>query len=278
MTIAEALDWATARLQPTSDSPRLDAEVLLAFALGTNRAHLYTWPERVPEAPLLDKAKTLVEQRANGTPVAYLTGRQEFWSLPLEVGAATLIPRPATERLVELALERLPAGRTTSVLDLGTGSGAIALAIASERPLARVTAVDASGAALQIADRNRQHLKLAVELLQGDWYEPVAHRRFDLIVSNPPYIGTDEPEPGIGDCRFEPRQALIADDSGLADLRRIISQAPLQLEPGGHLLVEHGYRQGPVCRASFEAAGFANVSTARDLQGHERVTLGHWSP
>lgn len=274
MTIAEALEWAVRRLQEASDSPRLDAEVLLAHALGTARSHLYAWPERELDAAAAQRAEALIGRRAEGVPVAYLTGRQEFWSLPLEVNEATLIPRPETELLVELALARLPAAAPCTVLDLGTGTGAIALAIASERPQTTVTAVDVSSEALAVARRNSTRLGLAVELLQGDWYAPVGDRRFHLIAANPPYIGADEPEPAQGDLRFEPRLALIAEDDGLAALRHIAAQAPLHLESGGWLLVEHGYRQGAACRALFATAGLHDVATARDLQGHERVTLG----
>lgn len=276
MIISEALDWAAAQLRPASDSARLDAEVLLAHALGVTRTYLYTWPDRPLTAEALARAQELLEQRARGVPVAYLTGRQEFWSLSLTVSEATLIPRPETELLVELALERLTTEQATSVLDLGTGSGAIALAIASERPLARVTAVDSSREALAVTDINAQRLGLRLELFEGDWYTPVADRTFDIIVSNPPYIGRDEPEPQLGDSRFEPRQALIAESHGLADLTRIVEQAPAHLPANGWLLVEHGYRQGPACRELFTTAGFSDVETARDLQGHERVTFGRW--
>lgn len=274
MTIEEALAQAAARLQGTSDSPRLDAEVLLCHTLGVSRAHLYTWPTQQLDAAMEQRLQTLIEQRVRGVPVAYLTGRQEFWSLPLEVSEATLIPRPETELLVERALDLLPAALPCTVLDLGTGSGAIALALASERRQAKICAVDASAAALQVASRNSRRLGLVIELLQGDWYAPVAGRRFHMIVSNPPYIGADEPEVSQGDCRFEPRQALVAGDTGLAALQRIIQGAPEHLEPGGWLLVEHGYRQGAACRTLFHESGFSAVETVPDLQGHERITLG----
>jgi release factor glutamine methyltransferase len=266
-----------ARLDGASDSPRLDAEVLVAFALSVGRTHLYTWPAQDLEADVTARIRDLIEQRARGVPVAYLTGQQEFWSLPLEVNEATLIPRPETELLVELALARLPRRQPAAVLDLGTGSGAIALAIASERPLARVAAVDISDDALQVARRNRERLRLTAELLQGHWYTPVDARRFQVIVANPPYVGPDESEPMLGDCRFEPRQALIAGDAGLADLRCVVEGAPAHLESGGWLLVEHGYRQGAACRELCARAGLVDVETTRDLQGHERVTLGRRS-
>lgn len=278
MTIEEALHQTATRLQGSSDSPRLDAEVLLAHALNVSRAYLYTWPDRSLEPAALQRFLALAEQRADGMPIAYLTGTQEFWSLQLEVSPATLIPRPETELLVEQALGKLPADRPQAVLDLGTGTGAIALAIANERPLAQVCAVDLSPAALQVAARNSQRLSLPIELLQSDWYAAVAGRRFHAIVANPPYIGAAEPEPSQGDCRFEPRLALVAADAGLAALRRIAQGASQHLEPGGWLLVEHGYRQGEACRELFTAAGLTAIATLHDLQGHERLTLGQYQP
>jgi release factor glutamine methyltransferase len=274
MTIAEALAWASTRLHDASSSPRLDAEVLLAHACGVSRTHLYTWPEQPLSDGMAARARALVEQRRQGVPVAYLTGQQEFWSLPLAVNAATLIPRPETELLVEQALQRIPPASTRTVLDLGTGSGAIALAVASERPQAAVTALDTSPDALQVAAGNSARLALEIELLESDWYSALADRRFDIIVANPPYIGTGEPEPDTGDSRYEPRLALIAADDGLAALRRIILEAPAHLQAGGWLLVEHGYRQGPACRSLFDQAGFVAIETLKDLQGHDRVTLG----
>lgn len=274
MTIAEALAWASARLQDISDSPRLDAEVLLAHVCDVNRTYLYTWPERALTDGMTERMRTLVEQRAQGTPIAYLTGQQEFWSLPLTVNASTLIPRPETELLVEQALQRIPTESACTVLDLGTGSGAIALAIASECPQAAVSALDISAEALEVAAENSARLSLEIELLQGDWYAAVAGRRFDIIIANPPYIGADEPEPDIGDARHEPRLALIAEGAGLAALKRIILEAPAHLHHNGWLMVEHGYRQGLACHALFAQAGFTEIETLQDLQGHDRVTLG----
>lgn len=276
MTIAETLAWASARLHDVSSSPRLDAEVLLAHACGVSRTHLYTWPERILPDDAAARARTLIEQRRQGMPVAYLTGQQEFWSLPLTVTTATLIPRPETELLVEQVLRRLPPASARTVLDLGTGSGAIALAVASERPRAAVTALDASADALQVAAGNSARLGLEIELLQSDWYSAVAGRRFDIIAANPPYIGANEPEPNMGDARYEPRLALIAADDGLAALKRIILEAPGHLHAEGWLLVEHGYRQGPACRTLFAQAGFTAIETLKDLQGHDRVTLANY--
>lgn len=270
-TVAAVLASAAARLQTASDTPLLDVQLLLAHCLGRDRGYLYTWPEQPVPAPELARFEQLLERRASGVPVAYLLGRQGFWDLELEVAPGVLVPRPETELLVELALERLSADAPARVLDLGTGSGAIALAVAAARPAAQVTAVERSAAALTLARRNACRLGLErVELLAGDWFQPLAGRRFELILANPPYIGPDEPE--LGRLGHEPRQALVADEAGLADLRRICAGAPNHLEPGGWLALEHGYRQGEAVRKLMQAAGLQAPVSHRDLQGHERVT------
>jgi len=276
-TIADALAWASSRLQDVSSNPRLEAEVLLAHSLAVSRTHLYTWPEQALSDQSRTAMLTLVEQRRQGIPIAYLTGLQEFWSLPLTVSSDTLIPRSETELIVEEALARIPAAQAQAVLDLGTGSGAIALAIASERPLATVCAVDISPGALQIAALNASQLKLKVQFLESDWFAALHGQRFNLIAANPPYIGEDEPELKVSDLRYEPRQALIAKESGLAALKHIIMNAPAHLEHDGWLLVEHGYQQGAACRDIFKQAGFTQVATRQDLQGHDRVTLAQIS-
>ena len=207
--------------------------------------------------------------------MAYITGRQGFWSLELEVTPATLIPRAETELLVELALARLPCDTACSVADLGTGSGAIALAIASERPLAKVVATDASAAALAVAQRNAARLGIThVRFAQGDWLAPLAGQAFDLIVSNPPYIEAADPHLGEGDLRFEPATALASGADGLDAIRRIVHAAPAHLDPGGWLLFEHGWNQGEASRALLAGAGYAEVFTARDLERRERVSGG----
>jgi release factor glutamine methyltransferase len=254
---------------------RLDAELLLAHALGVSRARLYAWPEHAPDPAERDAFERLVAARARGEPLAYLTGRREFWSLDLAVTPDVLIPRHDTELLVELALERIPRQRALRIADLGTGSGAVALAIARERPLACVTATDASAAALDVARRNAERLGIGnVAFAAGDWYAAVGDARFDLIVSNPPYIAADDAHLGEGDLRFEPASALASGPDGLDAIRSIVGGASAHLTNGGALLLEHGFDQSLPVRALLEAAGFDGVASVRDTAGHERVTLG----
>ncbi|WP_448098710.1 peptide chain release factor N(5)-glutamine methyltransferase [Luteibacter yeojuensis] len=250
---------------------RLEAELLLAHALGVDRAWFFAHAEDVPDAGGVQRFDALVRRRAAGEPIAYITGTRDFWSLTLEVTPATLIPRPETERLVELALERLPAGG--SVVDLGTGSGAIALAIAKERPDATVVAVDVSATALDVARRNARRLRLErVEFVQGDWFAPLIRRRFNLIVSNPPYIEADDHHLGEGDLRFEPASALASGADGLDDIRRIASGAGAHLLPGGAVLVEHGWNQGDAVRRILREAGLIDDFTTKDLEHRDRVS------
>jgi release factor glutamine methyltransferase len=256
---------------------RLDAHVLLAHALGVDRAWLVGHAFDECPRERYDVFVELTERRHTGEPVAYLTGVREFWGLRLAVDSRVLIPRPDTETLVEEALASLPADREAFVLDLGTGSGAIALALAHERPRAVVVATDNSGGALTVARANAERLKLAnVRLLQSDWYDglPAEPARFDLIASNPPYIASSDPHLGEGDVRFEPASALRAGVDGLDALRIVVRGAPSRLVPGGTLVVEHGFDQGPMVRTLMVAAGFADVGTGRDLAGRERVTRG----
>jgi release factor glutamine methyltransferase len=259
---------------PDSPSARLDAELLLAFALGKPRSYLRTWPEREPSAEQQAAFAALLVRRRGGEPVAYILGQQGFWSLDLEVAPHTLIPRPDTELLVEAALELLPA-TPLRALDLGTGTGAIALALASERPGWRVTGVDRVAEAVALAERNRQRLKLDnADFRPSQWFGALAGERYGLIVSNPPYIAADDRHLGEGDVRFEPASALVSGADGLDDIRQIIAQAPQHLEPGGWLLLEHGYDQAAAVRELLAAAGFARVHSRRDLGGHERISLG----
>ncbi|ROR34800.1 peptide chain release factor N(5)-glutamine methyltransferase [Inmirania thermothiophila] len=272
--VAALLAWARARLRGRREA-RLEAEVLLAHALGRPRSWLWAHPEAVPGEGARTRFEHLVARRAAGEPVAHLTGRREFWSLELEVGAATLIPRPETERLVELALALLPEASSARVADLGTGCGAVAVALAVERRGIEVVATDLSAAALAVAARNAaRHAPGRIELRQGDWWQAVAGRRFHLAVANPPYIAADDPCLRRGDLPWEPQIALTPGGDGLGAIRAIAAGAAAHLHPGGWLLLEHGADQGPAVRAILAAAGLVEVTTARDLAGHERVSGG----
>ena len=259
---------------PDSQTARLDAELLLAAALGKSRSYLHTWPEKIVSSEsALTFAEYLLRRRA-GEPVAYILGQQGFWKLDLEVAPHTLIPRPDTELLVETALDLLPAS-PARVLDLGTGSGAIALALASERPAWHITAVDRVLEAVALAERNRQRLQLDnVHVLTSHWFSALDGQRFDLIISNPPYIAAGDVHLGQGDVRFEPESALVAGVDGLDDIREIIQAAPQHLNAGGQLMLEHGYDQAAAVRQLLLDAGFEQVESRKDLGTHERITLG----
>lgn len=268
-TVAQALDAAARRID------RADAQWLLLHVLGRGRGWLFAHAGDALAASDGAAFAALVARREAGEPVAYLTGRRGFWTLDLAVTPATLIPRPETELLVELALARIPPDAPARVADLGTGSGAIALALASERPRTQVVATDASAAALAVARANAASHGLGnVDFRAGSWWAPLAAERFDLIASNPPYIEAGDPHLDRGDLRFEPAAALASGADGLDDLRVIAAQAPAHLQVGGWLLVEHGWNQGAAVRGLFTAAGLVDVDTARDLEGRERVTLG----
>lgn len=259
---------------PDSPTARLDAELLLAAALGKPRSYLRTWPERELDAVQQAAFSESLARRRAGEPIAYILGQQGFWSLELEVAPHTLIPRPDTELLVETALALLPA-TAASVLDLGTGTGAIALALASERPAWQVSGVDRVADAVALAERNRARLGLGnARFCASHWFSAVAGRRFQLIVSNPPYIRADDQHLAEGDVRFEPSSALVAGEDGLDDIRLIIEQAPDYLEPRGWLALEHGFDQAEAVRALLQARGFTAVESRRDLGGHERISLG----
>ncbi|UVE16988.1 peptide chain release factor N(5)-glutamine methyltransferase [Pseudomonas sp. LS44] len=273
-TIQSLLDNAAL---PDSPTPGLDAELLLAAALGKPRSYLRTWPERELSEQQDADFQAALQRRRNGEPVAYILGRQGFWSLDLEVSEHTLIPRPDTELLVETTLALLPA-TPARVLDLGTGSGAIALALACERPGWTVCGVDRVSEAVALAERNRQRLGLTnVEFRESQWFSTLLGERFQAIVSNPPYIAADDRHLGEGDVRFEPASALVAGADGLDDIRAIIGQAPAHLEVTGWLLLEHGFEQAVAVRALLAAAGFTAVESRRDLGGHERISLGRWA-
>lgn len=274
-TLRQIVVEASARLGGIE--ARHEAELLLLHVLDRPRSWLFAHATDPLAANDQAAFEALLARRVAGEPVAYLTGRRGFWTLDLEVDPATLIPRPETELLVELALERLPPDQSLQLADLGTGSGAIALALASERPQAQVLATDASPGALAVAARNAaRHDLRNVRFAEGghDWYAPLQCARLDLIASNPPYIASDDPHLEQGDLRFEPATALASGPDGLDDIRRIVDGGQAHLLPGGWLLIEHGWDQGEAIRALFEAAGFAEVQTVPDLEQRDRITLG----
>lgn len=266
-----------------ADSARRDVEILLCHALGKPRTWLYTWPEKTVATEQEAHFRELLARRVKGEPIAYLTGHRDFWTLQLAVTPNTLIPRPETETLVSWALELpLPeqnaqGSEQVNVADLGTGSGAIALALASERPTWKISALDNSEEALVVAASNAQHAELEqVEFLRSNWYQMLGSRRFDLIVSNPPYVAEGDPHLQEGDLRFEPSAALVAAGSGLNDLAHIVAGACNHLCANGWLLLEHGYDQGLAVRTMLQEAGFTGVATRRDLAGQERISGGRW--
>jgi release factor glutamine methyltransferase len=281
-TVAELLAAGVQRLlEPVSEreaaaTPELDAELLLAHALGVGRTRLRSHGEAVPSADGAASFLALIERRAAGEPVAYILGRKDFWTLELAVSPAVLVPRPETELLVERALA-LHVGDEARAADLGTGSGAIALALASARPRWRIVATDISVAALAVARANAVALGLErAEMVQGDWLACLPGRTFDLLLSNPPYVAAGDPALAQPELMREPRLALVAEDDGLAALRAIIGAAPAHLEPGGWLLLEHGATQAAAVAGALVARGFAQVRSHRDLAGRERMTEGQW--
>ena len=275
--ISELLKLSS-QLTAISDSPQLDCELLLCYTLDVDRTWLRTWPEKEISQPLEAKFRALLEQRVEGQPIAYLIGSRGFWSMDLQVSKDTLIPRPETELLVELALG-LQLPKNSDGLDLGTGTGAIALALASERPDMNFVAVDSQSGAVSLANKNCQALGLAnVEIFQSDWFDSVqlTEDQFDLIVSNPPYISATDPHLQQGDVRFEPNTALVSGIDGLDDLKKIIAKSPFYLKPNGWLLLEHGFDQGSAVARLMSKAGFQKVVTHQDYNLIDRVTLGQW--
>lgn len=268
-----AVDRAAAGLAAASDSARLDAEVLLAHALGQTRAWLLARGGEAVGTEALSRFAALVERRREGWPVAYLTGSREFWSRPFRVTPEVLIPRPETEQLVEAVLARLPAGRACRIADLGTGSGAVAVTLALERPDCRVVATDASAAALEVARGNAAALGAGnCEFRLGDWCDALCDgEKFDVIASNPPYVRAGDPHLMQGDLRFEPAAALAAGPTGLEALERIAAGARAHLVPGGRLVLEHGYDQAEAVAALLRRHGYAGVQGLTDIAGHPRV-------
>ena len=275
--VQTALNWAAGQLTD-SDTARLDSECLLAECVGQNRTWLFTWPDKTLTDKQWQRFQTLIAERATGQPVAYLLGFREFWGLSLKVSPDTLIPRPDTEDLVAKVLELLPQEQAR-VADLGTGTGAIALALASEKPHWQITACDFNPGAVALAEANRKALGFEqVRVLQSDWCQALMPEcaqaeRFDLIASNPPYIEDNDPHLSQGDVRFEPLSALTSGADGLDDIRRIAREAKNCLKPGGWLVLEHGYNQGAAVRTVLEQAGYQQVHTCQDLAGQDRITL-----
>lgn len=253
----------------------MEARLLLQYELKVNAVFLAAYPDHLLNSKQVAAYQSLVAKRMAGEPVAYLIGEREFYDLTFKVTPAVLIPRPETELLVELALSRIPVNQTYNVLDLGTGSGTIALTIAKHRPLAQVTAVDLSPEALSVARTNAAKLGVGnVRILAGNWFDGLGREKFDLIVSNPPYVAEGDLHLNQGDLRFEPRIALTADDQGLACIRQIILAAPDFLAPGGELLLEHGYDQVDICRQLLAESNFINLFSCPDLAGILRVSGG----
>lgn len=283
-TIQSELQAAIARID--SDSPRLDAEVLLAHSLNKPRSHLLAWPDKVIQPSALQQFNQLIQKRIDGQPVSYLTGTREFWSMNLTVTPDVLIPRPETELLVETALARL-SDVDSQAADLGTGSGAIAIALAKERPNWQITATDQSQAALRIAAANAAQQNLGnIEFRHSDWLESLADKRFDLIISNPPYIAATDPHLDQGDVRFEPDQALASGVDGLDDIKKIIAQSPAHLKPNAWLMLEHGYNQSSAVQKLLEGTPQHNMENCQqytcieslaDLSGQSRVTVAQLS-
>ena len=276
MTIAECLKL-TVRLEGATDSARLDLETLLAWVLKKDRAYLYTWPEKTLTAVEMARFNDALIRRSAGEPIAYIVGEKEFWSLSLSVNNSTLIPRPDTETLVEVALAHLCDGMTA--LDLGTGSGAIAIAIAHEKPSCKIVAIDSVADAVELAKQNCARFGLSnLTIYQSNWFEKLVGKKFNVIVSNPPYIDKNDPHLHHGDIRYEPLSALVADEDGLAAIRTIAREAVSHLHPNGWLIVEHGWQQAEAARMLLAEYGFAAVKTVKDYGGNDRVTMGNWVP
>lgn len=279
MTLQQWLASAVSQLSfnhPDNTSPKCDAEVILQFVTGKSRAYIMAFGETLLTHEQLQQLNVLLQRRCKGEPVAYLTGEREFWSLPLLVSPVTLIPRADTECLVELTLKYMPS-HSCQLADLGTGTGAIALAIASERPDCHIFGVDIHPQAVTLAKQNAKRLKIDnVTFMESNWFSALNGRLFTLIVSNPPYIDMNDPHLLQGDVRFEPTSALVADEQGLADIRHIIFTSYQHILTGGWLLIEHGWQQAECVQALFRQAGYINIKTYQDYAGNNRVTLGQY--
>lgn len=278
-SVESTLKKAVQQLQESgSDSPSLDAAVLLCHALDKPRSFLLTWPDKILSSSELTAFQVLLGRRLAGEPVAYIVGEREFWSLPLKVSPSTLIPRPDTERLVEIALDKA-SNHQGDILDLGTGTGAIALALASELPKRQVWGVDLKPEAQQLAQSNADALNISnTRFMAGSWFDPIpTGTEFALIVSNPPYIEKEDPHLTQGDVRFEPLSALVAEEKGLADIKHIATKARDYLAEQGWLMFEHGFEQGEAVRELLISLGYAQVATYKDYGDNDRVTIGQFS-
>lgn len=273
-SVANLISQGQLLLQSVSDSAKLDTEILLCFVLDKTPSYLLTWPEKILSDQELNDFLVLLARRSQGEPIAYITGIKEFWSLPLAVSKATLIPRPDTETLVELVLDHYQQCENIRCLDLGTGTGAIALALASEKPNWDIDAVDFNADAVKLAQANAHTLRLnQVNIFQSDWFSQLeANKPYHVIVSNPPYIDEKDDNLSHGDVRFEPDSALIAKDNGLADIKHIAARAQHFLHHQGMLCFEHGFDQGAQVRQILQDLDYKQAQTAQDLNGHDRVT------
>jgi len=277
-SIKSALADAVDALTSISDSALLDAEVLLCHVLQKERSYLRAWPDKLLEPEQQEQFWALTEKRRQGMPVAYLIGRREFWSRDFRVSPDVLIPRPDTELLVELGLNLIPPDAPFKLIDMGTGSGIIAVTLAAERPHAQVIATDLNSAALEIAKQNARHHHITnIHFYQSDWFNNTPDIQFDLVISNPPYIAKDDSHLQEGDVRFEPQTALVAAQQGLRDIETIADGARGHLKPQGHLLIEHGYNQQHQIQTIFKGLGYDKVQTYQDLSGQPRVTYGQWN-
>ena len=275
-TIKSILTSSVQALAELSDSAQLDCELLLCFVLKKNRTHLHTWPDKELSKGELSKFTTLLERRIKGEPIAHIVGERGFWSLNLKVTENTLIPRPDTERLVELALESIPEKSKWTILDLGTGTGAIALSLAKERPSCFVTATDQSISAIDVAKQNTENNGISnIDFIQSDWFSNLENRKFDMIISNPPYIKENDPHLKQGDVRFEPLSALTSGPDGLNDIRVIIKESKNHLTENGILLIEHGYDQANDVCELLKQAGFSNISNFKDYNENPRVSVAY---
>ena len=276
-TIKSLLTIASNRLLTCSDSAMLDAEVLLCHVLNKQRSYLRTWPEEFLTEMQILAFEELLQQRCTGIPVAYLTGIREFWSRDFIVTTDVLIPRPATECLIEFCLDIIPQDNNYAIADLGTGSGIIAVTLAAERPNVQIMASDFSLQALIIARNNANQYQLTnISFYQSDWFKSIPKQLFNLIISNPPYIAENDPHLTQGDVRFEPISALIANEQGLADIKEIASEARFWLKQEGHLLIEHGYNQQDAVKSIFQTLGYSKIKTIQDLSGQPRATYGQF--